>query len=66
MSFTLASTGSLAVQVLICDAVITDESNASISRIVSPGSGILIGDSGNGSRLSKSAIPLSCPLLNLI
>ena len=62
-SRTLAKTGSLAVQAFICAAVTTEASSASISKMVSPGSGTRVGVSGSGRRLKRS-LEFSVPALN--
>ena len=56
-SATLDSTGPLAVQVLICVAVMEEHSKVSRSNTVTPGMGTSVGASGRGKRLNRSALP---------
>ena len=64
MSLTHESTGSFAIHDLMCAAVVGDASSASMSSTVSVGSGTMVGVSGSGKRLRRSAFPLSTPALN--
>ena len=58
---TLASTGSLSVQILILAAVTSEASSLSMSKMVSAGCGTSWGVVGSGSLLSPSALPCSLP-----